>query len=219
MEMYFIISFLIFCITQLFAWRLALFINKNRTNHSIHFFLTFLFGTVMGALLMYSMTCIPNGEWKQVLSPDINGVEITYATRDVYCLVDVEGIEYCCGYVVTNEQKTCLQTTSLDIEKGSFSGTDEILDNKNHLFYSPKKPEKSLDIYFVYSYFFEGNEQIGYCLSVNGNVWEWRQYVGSGYDLIAMIIVAILGGAIGLFHTFIRIIISTVKKQQDYVEC
>jgi hypothetical protein len=208
-----IILALCFGILQYFILIIDRLFYKRRIGFALLFFLTIIVGVVTGGLFQSLILRIPNGQWYEVLAPNEQGTDITFATSDFYCVQTASTTKYCCGYFNQTDGEKCASDTYTNDDKRRLkSHYYGLIENRNHLLITPGKPVKDyIDIYYVYSGFFEGTVQNIYLLTSNGQVWNYLQYF-NGMEMFLVIFTSIVGGIMGLLHSFIHLIISKKRK-------
>jgi hypothetical protein len=208
-----LLSALCFGILQYITLRFVRFIYKGKIGFAILFFMTIFVGVIIGGLFQYLILRIPNGHWYEVLAPNEQGTDITFATSDFYCVQTASTTKYCCGYFNQTDGEKCVSDTYTNDDKRRLeSHYYGLIENRNHLLITPVKPVKDdIDIYYVYSGFFEGTVQNIYLLTSNGQVWNYLQYF-NGMEVFLIIFTSIVGGIMGLLHSLTHLIISKKRK-------
>jgi hypothetical protein len=208
-----LLSALCFGILQYIILIIDRLIYKGRIGFALLFFLTIIVGVVTGGLFQFLISRIPTGNWYEVLAPNERGTDITFATTNFYCVNTVSEEKYCCGFFDQNNDEKCVPDIYTDKDKNRLEKADWLIDHKNHLLYVPGRPVRDgIDIYYVYSGFFEGNVQNIYLLSRNGQVWGFTEYFNS-LEVLIIIFTSIVGGIMGLLHSFTQLIISKKRKK------
>jgi hypothetical protein len=146
-----------------------------------------------------------------MISPEEKGVDITFASIGFYCLETSTASKFCCGYIGENNSAKCLPDTFTDGEKERIKARDQVIDNRRH-WITPKRPDKVIDVFYVYFSHFEGNGQVGYLLTAEGEVWEWREF-SNVLEILIIIFAAIIGGFLEFLHYLFHMIRFWVNKR------